>query len=490
MNKDPKKPPPNDEEWQPSIPRRQASLVFGGMLLVMLLAALDQTIVSTALPRIVADLHGLEYYSWVAAIYMLASTCTVPIYGKLSDIFGRKYILLFGIVVFLAGSAWCGAAGSMLELVAARALQGFGAGALIPVAFATLAHLYSPREIGKYQGLIAGVFVLASVIGPPVGGWITDHTSWRWVFYVNLPVGALAAVVLMVLMPRFASDKERVKIDFLGAALLMAGLICVLLCLHGAGASFGVNGSLWLGLGGGVLLLTFLWHQFHTDEPIMDPHLFAGNPVVRVASLITMLTGATMISSVYFMPLFLQVVLDFSSTQSGNMMLPLSIATGIGSVVSGYYASKTGSYRRNAICGALILNVGLLLIVLNVGPQATAIGVLIATSCAGLGLGVAVSLYGVVVRNAVPLAQMGQASAGLTLFRQLGGTLGMAVGGTLMNAQVSGATIASLDAATKAAFAAGVHHVYLGILGLSVLSTILVFFLQEIPLREAGNKKE
>jgi EmrB/QacA subfamily drug resistance transporter len=486
MDKNPKR-TGADEVWQPAIPPRQTALVFGGMLLVLLLAALDQTIVSTALPKIVADLQGLEYYSWVATIYMLCSAVTVPIYGKLSDLFGRKYIMLFGITVFLPGSAWCGHAGSMNELIIARGLQGIGAGALIPVAFATMGNLYSPRDIGKYQGLIAGAFVLASVIGPPVGGWITDHANWRWVFYVNLPVGLAAAAVLIALMPKFASNKKRIRIDWLGAGLLMLGLATLLLSINGAPLMKSLTGlpPLWTGLAGAVVLLLFAAYEFRVEEPIIDPRLFS-NSIITVSSLVTMLTGATMISGAYFLPLFLQVVMEMSPTQSGNFMLPLSVACGIGSILSGYMASRTGRYKKNALIGALLANAGLFLMLMQVGVTATTAGIIISSAVLGLGLGVGVSLYAVIVRNTVAISQMGQASAALTLFRQFGGTMGMAVAGALMGAQVSAHSVIHIDAATKTQFASGIHHIYLYLAALSVISTLLVLQLKELRLRKAG----
>ncbi|HEY9789528.1 MAG TPA: MDR family MFS transporter [Candidatus Obscuribacterales bacterium] len=477
-----------EEQWHPALPPGQTFMVFGGMLLVILLAALDQTIVSTALPKIVGELHGFEYYSWVATIYMLASTITVPIYGKLSDLFGRKYILLFGIAVFLAGSAWCGAATSMLTLIAARGVQGLGAGALLPVVFATMGHLYSPRDLGKYNALVAAAFVLASVIGPPIGGYITDDLSWRWVFYVNVPLGILAAAVIVALMPAFKSDKPRVRIDFVGAGLLMTGLSLVLLWVDGASALTAMSVE-WVRLMAGVgvaMLGVFVWHQYRTAEPLMDPRLLIGNRVVLMSGLITMVTGVTMIGMTYYMPLFFQAVLGYSATGSGNLMLPISVASGIGSVISGWLAARSGRYRWNTLTGALVLNAGLAFLLFNLGTQASIAGIVIATSVMGLGLGVGVSLYGTIVRNAVALSQMGQAQAGLTLFRQIGSTFGMAMCGALMNAEVNASGAINIDAITKPAFITGLQHIYVAVFALSLVATVLVFFLKEIPLRSAS----
>jgi EmrB/QacA subfamily drug resistance transporter len=483
---------PEQEQWEPSISPRQTSFVFYGMLLVILLAALDQTIVSTALPQIVSEMHGLEYYSWVGTAYMLASAVTVPIYGKLSDIFGRKSILLFGIVVFLSASAWCGTATSMEQLIWARGFQGLGAGALIPVAFATMGNLFSPRQIGKYQGIISIVFVLASVIGPPVGGWITDHSSWRWVFYVNIPVGMLAAGVLITMMPKFKTERESVSIDYLGAALLMLGLGSVLVAFDGAAilATFTTVTPLWLGLGGLALLGAFVVRQFYAPDPIMDPQVFS-KKVVASCAIATMLTGATMMGSAFYMPLFLQAVMGFSATFSGNLILPFSIMVGIGAMISGRHATKTGTYRMNAIIGWLFVNAGLLLLMLTIGLNSSAVVFVLSTSVMGLGMGVCVSLYGTIVRNAVTLSQMGQASAGLSLFRQLGGTIGMAVAGMLMNAQLAGASIVRPDEALRAGFALGVHHVYIFLFVVSLVASVCtMLWLEEIPLRDEKKKDD
>lgn len=479
----------NDDVWQPRIPPEKTWWVLGGLLLVMLLASLDQTIVSTALPSIVADLHGIDHYAWVATTYLLTSTCTIPLYGKLSDIFGRKRVLLFGIALFLAASACCGAAQTMYQLIIARGVQGIGAGALMPVVFAAMADLFSPRERGRYQGFTGAVFAVASVIGPAVGGWITQYANWRYVFYVNLPVGIAATLVIIFLMPNFGANRKSVKIDFLGALLLVSGLAPVLLSLDWAGAGWNLL-SVWvlMPMAAGLLMLAlFVLHGLRAEEPIVDLRLF-GNPIVAVSSAIVMLNGAAMMGTTFFLPFFVQGVLGYTAGTTGSIMTPMMLSLIAASVTSGQVISRTGKYKRNAIVGALMANVGLALM-LRLGVHSGNLDVIVAMIITGLGIGASNSIYSTVVQNAVPFSKMGQATAKITLARQVGGTIGLAYMAALMNFSTIGGAGLMLSPEAKASFASGFHIAYICVFSLSLVVTVLALNLKQIPLRQGPPRK-
>src|SRR6266853_6539645 len=298
---------------QPRFTRRETLLTMFGVLMVMLLASLDQTIFSTAMPRVIADLQGFDRYTWVSTAYLLTSTVTVPIYGKLSDLFGRKPIFLFGIVIFLIGSALSGASQSMNQLIAFRAFQGLGAGALMPIAIAIIGDLFTPRERGKWQGLTGGVWGLSAIVGPTLGGWITQNTSWRWVFYVNLPVGIAALLVLIFLMPTLRGRAKDVSIDYVGAALLVLGTVPLLLGFTWAGSQYNWLSPQIIGLFAGafVALVSFFiyeaWLERRGGQPISEPSLFK-NSIFSVSTLVTMSFGMALFGGSFFIPLYVQGV--------------------------------------------------------------------------------------------------------------------------------------------------------------------------------------
>jgi len=527
------------DTWERRIPREQIWPVLSGLLLVLLLAALDQTIVSTALPKVIADLKGFDRYSWVATAYLLSSTVTVPLYGKLSDIFGRKRLLLIGVVIFLAGSALCGASQSMNELILARGFQGIGAGALFPIVLATFGDLFSPRERGRWQGVAGGVFALASIIGPTTGGWITDNFSWRWVFYVNLPVGIVALLVLTFLMPPLRFGKPGTKIDYLGAAVLISALVPMLLAFTWGGSTYAWSSPQVLGLlaWSAIALATFVLIELRTPQPIVEPRLFR-NSIYAVSIITTSLIGATMFGSIFFIPLFVQSVIGSSATTSGTIVTPLMLTAITGSIASGFMVSRTGRYRYIAIAGLLIMDAGAFLL-LRLTVNSTYSDVLLAMLVMGLGLGLGMQLYTVVTQNAVPQNKIGQVTSGLTLFRQLGATIGLAVMGSFMTSRFQRDMASDLPAAVRRvlppaaidkmdkpqvlispparaamrhgfsrfgqngvvlynemqhairlALAAAIHDVFLLGMIVAALATVAVLFLKEIPLRSAAGATE
>ena len=546
-----KQPDTSQEYEQPRYSRRDTVLTMIGVLMVMLLASLDQTIVSTAMPRVIAELQGFDRYTWVSTAYLLTSTVTVPIYGKLSDLFGRKPIFLFGVVVFLIGSALSGAAQDMNQLIAFRALQGLGAGALMPIAIAIVGDLFTPRERGKWQGLTGAVWGFSAIIGPTLGGWITQNASWRWVFYVNIPIGIAALLVLIFLMPWLRSASRKVSIDYIGAALLVVGTVPALLGFTWAGSQYAWLSPQIIGLFAGALvaLTTFVIYEARLQrlggQPIIEPGLFK-NSIFTVSTIVTVIFGMSLFGSIFFIPLFVQGVVGTSATNSGLILTPLMLTSIVGSVLSGQLVSRLGKYKWIAITGMVISVIGSLLLV-RLDVNATNNDVLIAMLVLGLGMGFGMALYTLIVQNALP-QKIGQATSALVFFRSIGGTIGLAAMGSLMtsaylpafkSALSSGLGKLSIPAAAlqpiQARFVAlfsnpqillspdvlskmrvasaahgqqglalfniaidavkigltqGIHNVFVLSFGFMIVGLIAVLFLKEIPLRGKRSSEE
>jgi EmrB/QacA subfamily drug resistance transporter len=406
--------------------------IYAGLMVALFLAALDQTIVATALPRIVTELGGITQYSWVFTAYMLASTVTVPLYGKLGDVYGRKRLMLFAIVVFLVGSALCGLAQNMTQLVVFRAIQGFGAGGLIPLAMAVIGAIVPPRDRGRFQGLIGSVFGSASIIGPAVGGFIVDHTTWRWIFYVNLPVGAAALVVISVTMPRRAPQTDR-SIDWGGAVLLALSSTALLLGLVWGGRQYAWSSAHVLGAlaAAVVLFAVFLAYERGVRETIL-PFALLRNRVVAASIACMALVGMAMFGTISFVPLFVQGVIGTSATSSGVVLTPLMLGAVTASFVSGQWVSRSGRVRPNAIVGSLVLTAGMVLLwrmsVDTTNGQAARNMVI-----AGIGLGLMMQVFVLAVQNAVPRSSIGSATALTQFARSIGGTLGVTLMGVIVN---------------------------------------------------------
>ena len=426
-----------DQDWeQPRYSRRDTLLTMLGVLLVMLLGSLDQTIVGTAMPRVIADLHGFSEYTWVTTAYLLTSTVMVPIYGKLSDQFGRKGIFLFGLVIFLAGSALSGASQSMTELIAFRAFQGIGAAALLPIAMAVVGDLFTPRERGKWQGVTGSVFGIAAVIGPLAGGWITQYSSWRWIFYVNVPIGIVAFFVLLFLMPTLRGSGTRSAIDYIGAMLLVIGTVPLLLGFTWAGGQYAwlsvqIISLFAVSMVGFVSFVFYeAWLARRGGQPIINPNLFK-NSIFAVSSLVTFIFGMALFGCVFFIPLFVQGVVGASASNSGLVLTPLMLTLVAGSIVSGLLISRFGRYKWLAIAGSVVTVAGMYLLVrLNVNSTNT--DVVLAMLVLGVGLGFGMSLYTLVVQNALP-GRIGETTSALTFFRSIGGTIALAAMGSVMN---------------------------------------------------------
>jgi EmrB/QacA subfamily drug resistance transporter len=410
--------------------RRGVLLVVSGLMMVMLLASLDQTIVSTALPTIVGDLGGLEHISWVVTSYLLAITAVTPLYGKLGDLYGRKIVLQTALVIFLIGSALCGLAQGMSQLIAFRAIQGLGGGGLMVSAQAAIGDVVSPRERGKWVGLFGAVFGVSSVAGPLIGGFLTSHTSWRWIFYVNLPLGAIALVVLAVTLP---GARERVEhaVDYLGTLLLAASLSSIVLATTLGGTQFAWGSPLIVGLGvlAVAALVAFVAVERRAAEPVLPPKLFR-NRVFTVTSAIGFVVGFALFGALTYLPLFQQIVRGASPTESGLQLVPVMAGVLIASIASGQIISRTGRYKAWPVAGTAVACAGMF--ALSTMDERTgtaqAAGQMFVL---GLGLGMVMQVLVLAVQNAVGYEDLGVATSGATLFRSIGGSIGTAILGTI-----------------------------------------------------------
>ncbi len=420
-------------------PARQVQLTLVGIFLGIFLAALDQTIVATALPRIVQDLGGVDKYAWVATSYLLASTVGVPIFGRLADLVRAKVLLFWAVLIFLAGSALSGLSPSMDALIGFRGLQGIGGGALFAVAVTTIGLLIPPRERGRIQGAFGAVFGIASIVGPWLGGLLTDHLSWRWVFYINMPVGLVALWFIARYMPA-AAPPSRHRFDYWGATALVLWTVPLLLALSWGGTTYPWTSPTELGLFALVALglVLFVWVETHVREPLFDLTLF-GNPIFRWSSVALFFFGAAFLSAMFFLPLYLIQVKGISATSSGLTLMPLTLGAVLGSLAGGQLASRFGRYKPWMLIGNLWLLANFLAMhyVIDLGTPLWLVLALMVSM--GLGLGPSMPLYTLAVQNSVEPARMGTASSATQFFRQIGSTLGTALLGAILAASLQSA---------------------------------------------------
>ena len=497
---------------------QQIVVVLIGLMAGMLLAALDQSIVGTALPRIVSDLGGLDKLSWVVTAYLLTSTAATPLWGKISDLYGRRPIFQLAIVLFLVGSALSGLSQNMPELIGFRALQGIGGGGLMAIAFSVIGDIIPPRERGRYQGYFGAVFGVSSVAGPLLGGWFTDGPGWRWIFYINLPVGA-AALVITSLALKLPVVRREHRIDYLGAAVIVAAVSALLLYLDWAGTNYGwmAPGPLALVIGAVVLAGLFVVVEQRAAEPIIPMRLFR-NAIFSIGNLYGFLAGVAMFGAIIFLPLFLQAVMGMSPTRSGLAMLPVVVGLFATSISSGQLITRTGKYKIYPILGAVILIVALLLLA-RLRVDTPYWRVALDEFAFGAGLGLTLQTIVVAVQNAVPFRDLGAATSSTTFFRQMGGTIGAAVFGAVLSSRLThhlaeqfagaqggaqagapggGAIGANNIQAIQAlpepvkhlvlmAFTAAINDVFLVGVPFIVVALSVALFLKEVPLRTAAS---
>ncbi len=419
-------------QTRPRLSNRQIMLAMVALMTGMLLAALDQTIVGTAMPRIIAELQGFDHYAWVTTAYLLTSTAVVPIVGKLSDIYGRKLFLVGGTAFFVLASALCGMAQDMTQLIVFRGLQGIGGGILMAMVFTTISSIFPPAQRGRVQGAFSGVFGFASIVGPLIGGYLTDVLSWRWVFYVNLPLGLIALAVLWLGFPNIRPARTDRPIDVLGAVTLVASVVPLLLALSWGGGEYGWTSPQIVGLLGVAAMMTafFLVIESRAPEPIIPLSLFK-NPVVSVATVAMMLVMMGMFGTILFVPLFIQGVIGASASESGTVMMPLMMTMIASSMIGGQVISRTGRYKLVAVFGLSTAAFGMFLLA-QMGPDTPFWVVTRNMMIVGLGLGPTMPVFTIAAQNAVSFGQLGVVTSVTQFARSIGGTLGAALFGSLL----------------------------------------------------------
>ncbi|MEU3662184.1 MDR family MFS transporter [Streptomyces sp. NPDC032940] len=492
---------------------KSVRVVLLALMIAMMLAMLDNMIIGTAMPTIVGELGGLEHLSWVVTAYALATAASTPLWGKIGDMYGRKGAFLSSIVIFLIGSALSGMAQDMGQLIGFRAVQGLGAGGLMVGVMAIIGDLIPPRERGKYQGMMAGVMALAMIGGPLVGGTITDHWGWRWAFYINLPLGAVALVAITAVLhlPKKRSDA---RIDYLGAVLLTVGITAIVLVTTWGGTEYAWTSARIMELIGiGVAALVgFVFWQTRAAEPVVPLHIFR-NRNFTLMSLIGFITGFVMFGATLFLPLYQQAVQGASATNSGLLLLPMLGAMLVTSMVAGRLTTSTGRYKIFPVAGGALMTVGLFLLsLMDTGTTRFTSGLYMAVL--GLGMGCLMQITMLVAQNSVEMKDMGVASSTTTLFRTLGSSFGVAIMGALFNhrvqdvmaekagglgskvteqsAQLDAASLAKLPAAAREAYqhavSAGTHGAFLLGSVVAVLALIAAVFVKEVPLKGTGPK--
>ncbi|RSN60156.1 MFS transporter [Actinomadura sp. WAC 06369] len=505
-----------DEPAEPAMPAgRELYAVLGALMLALLLAALDQTIVSTALPTIVSDLGGLNHLSWVVTAYLLAATASTPLWGKLGDQYGRKRLFQTSIVVFLIGSALCGIAQGMTELILFRALQGLGGGGLMVLAIAIVGEVVPPRERGRYQGLFGAVFGVSSVCGPLLGGWFVDNLSWRWVFYVNLPIGVVALAVIAVVL-RAHGERERHRIDYAGTLLIVGWAVGLVLVTTWGGTTYDWVSPQIIGLAGASAVLIAVWVlvERRAAEPVLPPKLLA-HPVFAIGSAVGFVVGFAMFGALTYLPIFLQIVHGVSPTLSGVYLLPMMLGMLVTSIGSGQIVSRTGRYKVFPVLGTPIIAVALYLLS-QLDETSSTLAMSLRFALLGLGLGMVLQILVIAVQNAVPYGDLGAATSGVTFFRQIGGSFGVAVFGAVF----SNTLASNVDAIARDlppgfdpgavqgdptlldrfpaqvrnevlhAYADSIDTVFFWAVPVAAVGFLLALFLRETPLRETSRTRD
>ena len=434
-----------------SLPRRQVIITFAGVLLAMFLSSLDQTVVGTAMPRIISDLGGFSRYTWVTTAYMITSAVTIPITGKLTDIYGRKVFYVIGLVIFILGSLLCGLSNTMTLIIIFRGVQGVGAGIMMANAFTVIGDLFPPAERGKYQGYMGGVFGISAIIGPLLGGFLTDAISWHWVFFVNIPLGLLIIFLFIKFFPNLRPDHLKHKVDYTGLVTLILTVVPLMLALSWAGVEYPWGSPTIIGMFAfsAVMLVFFIAMESRAREPIIPLSLFR-NRIVTVSMIVIFLTGIGMFGTIIFIPLFFQGVLGSTATASGTLLMPMMLGNMGGSIISGQLLSRTGGhYRIQGAVGIAIMIAGIALLSMMTVDTSYACAVMNIV-ITGFGLGITMPLYTIAVQNAVPYRLLGVATSSSAFFRSVGGTVGLSILGSILNNRFASEFTSRLPETVKA----------------------------------------
>lgn len=433
------------------LPRKQVFLTLAGVMLAMFLSSLDQTVVGTAMPRIISELGGFSQYTWVTTSYIITSAVTIPITGKLIDMFGRKSFYIGGLIIFIIASILCGLSSSMLQIIIFRGLQGIGAGVIMAINFTVIGDLFPPAERGKYQGFMSGVFGLSSLIGPTLGGFITDTFSWHWVFFINVPLGTALIILFVIFFPNIKPDTSKHRVDYPGLVTLILAVVPAMLALSWGGVEYQWMSPQIIGMFAfaAVMLTIFIFIESRSPEPIMPLSLF-NNRIVAASEIVIFITGMAMFGGIIFIPLFFQGVLGLTATASGNFLTPMMLGMVVGSFVSGQVLARAGGhYRILGGAGIAIMATGLALLSLmtiETGYGTAVVNIIIA----GFGLGVTMPLYVIAIQNAVPYKILGVATSSGAFFRSLGGSVGLAIFGSIMNNRFASELTAKIPDSAKA----------------------------------------
>ena len=463
-------------------------MIMAGLMVGLLVAALDNSIISTAMPKVINNLQGMEYYVWPFTSYMLSSTIAIILFGKLSDIYGRKLIIIFGIILFVITSMLCGLSNNIFELILFRGLQGIGGGILLSLPFILVGEIFSPKERGKYMGILASVFGISSVLGPILGGVITDAVGWRWIFFVNVPVGIAAVSILMYSLPNFKLDGVKKVIDYSGIitfTLALSGLFMALTFARDLN-SYPMSEIVGILIFSAVMFVLFIWAEKRAIEPILPLNLF-NNSIFTISSVENFLASALIFSGIIYVPLFAQNILGMSATNAGFLMIPMLISLTIASNIAGQIISRTGKYKKLAIAEFVITGIGIVLLAtLNVNSSPYAL--LAYSTILGLGSGMMYTVFTISVQNSFSLREIGIVTASMQFFRNVGSTVAIPVFGYIVNATLASSAVVNLG--QKEALAISIQNVFLASIALAFAGLVIAFFLKEASLNHESSAEE
>lgn len=469
------------------VEKKQKVLILLGVMFVMFLSSMDMTVVSTAMPTIIRELNGMEYYSWIFTVYTLASTMVIPVFGKLSDIYGRKIFFILGVTVFLLGSALSGMSWGVIELIIFRGIQGIGAGMIMGVSFAVISDLFTPRQRGKYMGILMSLSALATIIGPSLGGYISDNWSWRWCFYINLPIGIIAIILLHTAMPAVKRKVNDSKIDYIGAILTATTFTPLLLALSWGGNKYEWGSGVILGLLGWSVLsfIALLLVEFKVKDPVIPVQHFRKS-VFTIGSIANFMNAFVMFGVLMYMPLYMQNVLGITATNSGAITTPLMLSMFVSAMLTGQLISRTGFYKIFLVTGSVISAIALYLFTtmdINTLERTVTLYMILF----GFGNGLIMPSLNISVQNIFEKKEMGSATASLQFFKNLGSSVGVAVLGAVLANSLSAGSVSQHAQMVNLSHA--IHSVFVVSLGVSLVSLVVMLFMKALKLRESYDEE-